>query len=85
LQILITIEEIVNMAYIKKKVEFIGVGALVELLGLVALWFFPIGTIAGIILFIIGSRMTIKYVCSECLNRLDKDVRMCPVCKKALD
>lgn len=78
------------MAQIKKKGEFAGAGALVQALGLILMFvLFPLGGIvagvfgilAGLILLIIGSRMSYKYICSECGNKVDKDVKMCPVCK----
>ena len=70
------------MAQKKRKSVFIGVGALVQLLGLCIVWIFPYGTIGGIILFIIGSRLAIKYVCSNCGNKVDKEVKMCSVCRE---
>ena len=73
-------------AFIKKKSEFAGVGALVQAVGLVVCFlFFPFGIFVGIIVILIGSRMAIKHVCSACGNKVeDKDVRICPVCKAAL-
>lgn len=65
----------------KVKYEFAGVGALVQLIGFVAVWFFPIGTIAGIALLVIGSSMSKKILCSECGNKVDGDSKMCPHCK----
>jgi hypothetical protein len=65
----------------KTKYEFAGVGALVQLVGLVALWFFPIGTFVGVVLLIIGSAMSKKILCGECGNKVDKDSKMCPHCK----
>jgi uncharacterized membrane protein len=65
----------------KVKYEFAGVGALVQLIGFVAVWFFPLGTVAGIALLIIGSAMSKKLLCSECGNRVDKESKMCPHCK----
>ena len=40
------------------------------------------GLVAGLAIFMVGSRMAIKFVCSECGNKLeDKRVRMCPTCR----
>ena len=72
------------MAYVKRKEEFIGFGAAIQAVGVIGLFFFPIGTIAGIILFIIGSIMATKYICSECRNNVEKGSKMCPVCKVKL-
>ena len=70
------------MAYIKKKGEFIGMGCLIQALGLaVCFLFWPI----GIIILIIGGRMAIKYVCSDCGNKVEKSARICPVCKSELE
>ena len=70
------------IAKIKKKSEFIGTGCLVQTLGIIAcFFFFPIGVIIGLILLILGGRMAIKYVCSECKNKVEKGVRLCPACK----
>jgi len=73
------------MAYIKKKGEFIGMGCLVQALGL-AICFLggSIGIVIGIIVLIIGGRMAIKYVCSDCRNKVVKGSRICPACKANL-
>jgi len=70
------------MASITKKKEFAGTGCLAQISGFILLFLFPFGTIAGIVLIIIGSRLKVKLACSECGNKIDnKEVRMCPVCK----
>lgn len=59
-----------------------GGGLVLELLGFILLFVFPIGTIFGICFLIVGFQMSKKIVCSECGNKIeDKDVKMCPVCK----
>ena len=75
-----------RQSYKKKKVEYVGVGALVQLAGFIALFFFfPIGIVAGIILLIIGSRMSIKWTCGLCGNKLEsKEVTLCPSCNALL-
>jgi Zn finger protein HypA/HybF involved in hydrogenase expression len=71
-------------AEIKSKSEFIGVGCFVQLVGLVLLFLFPIGTIAGVLLLILGGRMAIKLVCSSCGNPVSgKQVKVCPSCQSA--
>lgn len=62
------------------KYEFAGVSSLVQLVGFVALWFFPIGTIAGVVLLMIGSALSKKFRCSECGNNVGKESRLCPHC-----
>lgn len=64
----ITPESKPALAQKKIKYEFAGVGALVQLIGFVAVWFFPLGTFAGVALLIIGSAMSKKILCSECGN-----------------
>lgn len=69
-------------ANIKTKSEFIGVGCLVQFVGLVLLFFFPVGTIMGVFLLIIGGRLAIKNICSECGNNVaNKKVKVCPSCQ----
>jgi hypothetical protein len=70
------------MAYAKPKYEKSGGGCLVQLIGLIALFFFPIGTLFGIGLFFAGSAMSRKWRCSSCGNPIaDKYVSICPTCK----
>lgn len=70
-------------ARIRRKVEMVGAGCLVQGLGILLCFVaFPIGLIVGIILLLIGGRMAIKYVCGSCGNKIaDIDVKICPVCK----
>ena len=59
-----------------------GAGLVLELLGFILLFLFPIGTIFGIALLIYGFNLSKKNVCSECGNKIDdKGVKICPVCK----
>lgn len=76
----------------KRKNELVGKGCFIQGLGLLApillfLLFGPGGLIAGLVLLVIlllvGSRLSVKWVCGSCRNPLpDKSVKMCPVCKK---
>ena len=66
---------------IVSKTEFAGVGALVQLVGVVALFFGPVGIVLGVLALIIGGRMAIVRQCSECKNRVEKGVRICPACR----
>ncbi len=75
------------MAYRKRKSEFAGVGALVQLLGLILLfqiYLFPIGTIAAILILLIGSRLATKLICSDCGNKIEPSSLLCPTCKEPL-
>jgi hypothetical protein len=68
--------------YIKTKGETAGAGCLVELVGLVLLFFFPIGTIIGLAIMVVGHSMSRYPVCSECGIRLTgRRVKICPACK----
>jgi len=77
-------------ASVKKKSDFVGPGAAVQLLGIVlpiALGFMAgpagavVGILAGIMLLIIGGRMAILWTCGKCGNKLtSKQVKICPTC-----
>ena len=72
-------------AKIKRKRKTSAVGILLELVGLILLFLFPIGTLIGIILLVVGGRQSLQLVCSECGNPVNsKDVKLCPVCKAVL-
>jgi len=72
----------VQWGRIKKKGESAGAGCLVELVGLVLLPFFPIGTVIGLAVMLCGHSMSYHWVCSICGNRLSgKRVKLCPACK----
>jgi hypothetical protein len=68
-------------ATIKTKSEFIGGGCVVQGIGILVIWIFPIGTIVGIVLLLLGSRMALKTICSNCGNPVsNKRVTICPTC-----
>ncbi len=73
------------MATKKIKYEFFGIGAIIQLIGLALLFFFPVGTVFGIMLLIYGSIKSKVYKCSECGIKLEKDVKICPNCKAQLN
>src|SRR5438105_15204944 len=50
----------------KRHSEFIGAGCLVQAIGIVLLFFFPIGTLIGVVLLIYGSGLAIKWRCGHC-------------------
>lgn len=58
-----------------------GSGCLVQGIGLILLFIFPIGTIIGVGLLIAGSAMSQKFRCSRCGSNLtSKRVQVCPCC-----
>ena len=64
----------------KTKGEFMGIGCAIQAIGL-GCFFIPfIGPVLGIILLIIGGRMALKLVCSNCGNRINQDAKTCPSC-----
>jgi len=63
-----------------KKSEFAGVGMWYQLIGVI-LCFTLIGAIIGIPLLIVGGRKAIVYKCSNCMNKIEKDAKMCPICR----
>ena len=69
---------------VKSKTEFCGVGCLVQGIGVAFLFFFPVGTIAGMLLLLIGGRMACSHVCSVCRGGIDKKARVCPHCQAEL-
>lgn len=74
------------MAKRKRKSEMAGSGCLVQVVGLLVIWWFPIGTVVGLVLLVWGSQLALYWVCSNCGNRLgDKGVKMCPVCKEVIE
>jgi hypothetical protein len=73
-------------AEIVKKSEFVGTGALVQLVGVASLFIFPlaIGVITFLILLVVGGRMAIVRVCSECRGKVDRQASRCPHCRANL-
>lgn len=73
------------VARVKRKSIVAGVGCLVQLIGLPLLILFPFGTIVGFALFIIGSSLSVKWICGNCGNRVEgKRVTLCPACRAEL-
>lgn len=65
----------------KVKTEFAGSGCLIQGVGLILLFLFPIGTIIGIPLLIVGGLQANKLVCKNCGNPVTKTALICPTCK----
>ena len=60
-------------------------GILCELIGLVLLVLFPIGTVIGIALIIAGYNVSRIWRCSNCGNLMaDKEVLICATCKSQM-
>lgn len=71
-----------HLGYIEKTVERAGIGCLVQGVGLILLFLFPIGTVVGVVLLLIGSSMAKKFLCSVCGTKLAHNkVAMCPGCR----
>jgi hypothetical protein len=76
----------------KSKNELMGKGCLVQGLGLLMPFIFGaiaddtgivIGIILLLVLLVVGSRMSTKWLCEACMNPLpNKEVKMCPTCKE---
>jgi ribosomal protein L37AE/L43A len=66
---------------IKRKSEVAGMGCVIQFISLIVVWFFPIGTMIAIALFIIGSAMSRRLVCSQCGTTLSsRKIKICPSC-----
>jgi predicted RNA-binding Zn-ribbon protein involved in translation (DUF1610 family) len=77
------IRTIKNYSTRVKKTEM-GMGAVVQIMGFV-LCFTVVGIIVGIPLIVIGGKMSRKWACSNCGNRIaDENVKICPTCRFAL-
>ncbi|MCI5125644.1 MAG: hypothetical protein D3925_14505 [Candidatus Electrothrix sp. AR5] len=63
-----------------KKSEFAGVGMWYQLIGLL-FCLTIIGAIIGIPLMLIGAKKAIVHKCSKCMNKTEKAVKVCPVCR----
>jgi hypothetical protein len=63
------------------KSQVAGMGCLLQLIGLILLFFFPIGTIIGLALLILGHFSARKLICGNCGNPLaSRSVKLCPAC-----
>jgi rRNA maturation endonuclease Nob1 len=68
-------------AKIKTKSDFAGVGCLIQGIGIVCLFFFPVGTIIGVVLLLVGSMKSFYDVCSNCGQKLEsRRVKQCAGC-----
>jgi hypothetical protein len=61
------------------KSQLAGMGCLLQLIGLILLFFFPIGTIIGLALLILGHFSARKLICGNCGNPVaSRSVKLCP-------
>lgn len=65
--------------------RFAGLGCLVQGIGLIAMFIWPIGTAIGVVLLLVGSSMSKKLIRSGCGNTVEKTSTMCPACKVTLE
>lgn len=70
----------------QKRTEFLGLGTAIQAVGLVCCFIaFPVGLFAGIVLLLVGSRLSRKWHCSLCQTRLsDGGGIQCPGCSAQL-
>ena len=72
----------IRYAGIQSKSEGCGAGCFLQLVGLVLLFLFPIGTILGIAMIIWGHFAAQKFSCGNCGNVLSSNsVKLCPACQ----
>jgi len=67
-----------------KKVSFAGWHTVLQIIGFLLLFVFPIGTVIGLMLMVCGSHMGKYYICECCCNKVDKEAKICPTCKANL-
>ncbi len=64
----------------KKKGEFLGVGCAVQAIGFACLFVPYIGIPLGLVLLMIGGRMALKLICSNCGNNTNGTAKICADC-----
>lgn len=65
-----------------KKAEFAGVGAGLQLLGVVLCFvLFPFGLVGGIMLLVYGGMRANVWRCSECRGNVDQAANVCRHCR----
>ena len=71
-----------NQGNIIIKKEKYNIGIVIRIIGVLLLFAFPVGTIIGIGLIVVGWKMSKIFACSECGNPVnDNKVKICPTCK----
>lgn len=61
--------------------ERAGVGALIQLFGVILLFAVPIGTVIGIVLIVVGTKKTYARKCSECAGKVNEGAKVCQHCR----
>ena len=59
-------------------------GCILLLIGFILLFFFPLGTLFGVLFIILAVVKSKKLVCSNCGNRVEKESKLCPTCRTIL-
>ena len=72
------------IARITYKARTGGGGCLIALIGLACLFYFPLGTLVGILLILIGNYWASYYACGHCGNEVKSDAKLCPSCQATL-
>jgi hypothetical protein len=71
-----------TMAHIRKVRRIWAVWTLGQLCGIVLLFFYPFGTVAGLVLIGTGFALSGITVCSYCGDPVAASARKCPHCKE---
>lgn len=70
-----------QLTTIKRVGTTFGVGCLIQIVALAVIFFFPIGTMLGIVLLIVGHSAAYHLECFTCGTKLNsKRVSVCPGC-----
>jgi Zn finger protein HypA/HybF involved in hydrogenase expression len=72
----------IRQATIKSKSESFGAGCFLQLIGIILLFFFPVGTVIGLALIVWGASAARKPICSNCGNLIgSRWAKVCPACE----
>jgi RNA polymerase subunit RPABC4/transcription elongation factor Spt4 len=65
----------------KKNQGLLALGFAIQVAGILCMFIkYPLGIIPGLILLVVGGRMAIKLICSNCGNYVPKDAKLCASC-----
>jgi len=66
----------------KKKPGLLALGFAIQVAGILCMFIkYPLGIIPGLILLVVGGRMSIKLICSNCGNYAPKAANLCASCR----